>query len=242
MVGMLSDIGNFRSVNEDYVGYFEDENLRLYIIADGMGGHNAGEVASKLAVESTINYIKLGTDTINIEELLIEAIKIANKKIYKMAEESNMLKGMGTTITACIIKDCNMIIANVGDSSCFVIDENEITKITKDHSYVQELLDRGTITEAQAVNHPNKNIITRALGTDLIVQVDTFKVDITNIKKVVMCTDGLSNSISQKEIYDIILFNGNDNANACRELVELCKTKEGKDNISVMAFEGGCKL
>jgi PPM family protein phosphatase len=240
MVGMLSDIGNLRSVNEDYVDYFEDEDLRLYIIADGMGGHNAGEVASKLAVESTISFIKLRSDIINIEELLVKAIKFANKRIYEMAEKNNMLRGMGTTITACIIKGCNMVTANVGDSSCFVIDKNEIKKITKDHSYVQELLDRGTITEEQAVNHPNKNIITRALGTDLTVQIDTFKIDISNIKKVIMCTDGLSNSISQKEIYDILLINKNDNSNACRELVKLCKTKEGKDNISVIVFEGEC--
>lgn len=236
MVGMLSDIGNLRTVNEDYVDYFEDENLKLYLIADGMGGHNAGEVASKLAIESTINFIKLRSDITNVEELLVEAIKFANKKIYEMAEKNNMLKGMGTTITACLIKGCNMITANVGDSSCFIIDKNGIIKITKDHSYVQELLDRGTITAEQAVNHPNKNIITRALGTDLTVKVDTFKVDITSINKVVMCTDGLSNSISQNEIYDIIMINKNENLNACHQLVELCKTKEGKDNISVIVF------
>lgn len=236
MVGMLSDVGNYRDINEDAVGALENDYVKIYVIADGMGGHNAGEVASKLAVDSTIEYIKTQSDYNDIENILISSIKYANKKIYNLALTDKELKGMGTTISACLIYGRNMIVANVGDSSCYILNKNGITKVTKDHSLVQQLIDEGSITEMEAVSHPNKNIITRALGTNTNVIVDTYKINLKDIYKVILCTDGLTNDVSTDEMYKIV--NNNDALTSCRKLIDLSKAKSGRDNISVIVFEG----
>ncbi|MBP2031609.1 protein phosphatase [Clostridium algifaecis] len=240
MVGILSDVGKVRKLNEDYVSFYEGNDFCLYIVADGMGGHNAGEVASKIAVETTMSYIRSIDILGDMEDELVNGIDMANKKIFKLSRESKELSGMGTTITACLVKNNKMITANVGDSSCYVVKTDGITKITKDHSLVQQLIDEGSITEEEAAIHPNKNIITRALGTNFSVEVDIFEVDLKNINKVIMCTDGLSNQVSLEEMYDIIMKN-EDNKDACEQLVDLSKLRGGKDNISVIIFEGECR-
>lgn len=235
--GYLSDIGNARKINEDYIGFYENESTKVYIVADGMGGHNAGDVASKIAVKSCINYMKkINNNTEDMEKVLKEAINYANNSIYEKSKESNGLKGMGTTITACLVYGEDAVIANVGDSSCYIITKGQIKKATKDHSLVQELIDDGSITEEEALKHPNKNIITRALGTKNTVDVDTFKINLKFTEKVILCTDGLSNYISKEEMFNIIL--NNNNQQACKLLVELCKNKGGRDNISVIIFGG----
>ncbi|MCB2288406.1 Stp1/IreP family PP2C-type Ser/Thr phosphatase [Clostridium sp. CS001] len=240
MLGILSDVGNVRKTNEDSVGYFEGDDIEIYIVADGMGGHNAGEVASELATKIIIDYIKSNHHGLNMKDVLSEGIKSANKKIYDIARESDLLKGMGTTVTICFKKQNKMVVANVGDSSCYIIDnKRELSKITRDHSLVQQLLDNGTITEEKARNHPNKNIITRALGTNELVEVDLFDVDLTKVIKCVLCTDGLTNDVTYSEMYDIIMENDNDSS--CKMLVDLSKSKGGRDNISVIVFEGECR-
>lgn len=173
------------------------------------------------------------------EKSLKEAIYESNRNIFKKSKEDIHLSGMGTTITACLVKSSKMVVANVGDSSCYTIKNNALIKITKDHSLVQQLIDEGSITEEQALKHPNKNIITRALGTNNTVIVDTFMLNLTDIKKVMLCTDGLSNNVSVKEMYDII--KDNDNQNSCKKLIELSKAKGSRDNISVIIFEGVCE-
>jgi PPM family protein phosphatase len=239
MVGILSDIGNTRKINEDFVGFYEDNDIGIYIIADGMGGHNAGEVASKLAVETAISYIKSLNSVDDMENVLIDSIKVANTKIFELAKMNEGLVGMGTTITVCLVRGGKMVVANVGDSCCYIMKYNGITKVTKDHSLVQQLIDEGSITEEEAATHPNKNIITRALGTNISVEIDTFKIDLSDIKKVILCTDGLSNLVNISEMYDVIL--NNNNADSCRMLVDLSKLKGGRDNISVIVFEGECE-
>lgn len=239
MVGILSDVGNVRKINEDFVGFFEKDNFRIYVVADGMGGHNAGEVASKLAVETIISFLKPLEDIHNMEDTLKKSVETANERIFQLAKDNETLGGMGTTITACLVKNKEMTVANVGDSSCYIMKHDGITKITKDHSLVQQLIDEGSITEEEAVNHPNKNIITRALGTNFSVEIDIFKVDLSDVNKVIMCTDGLSNGVNLSEMYDIIINENNDNA--CRRLVELSKIKGSRDNISVIVFEGECE-
>lgn len=236
MVGILSDKGTVRSLNEDYADFYEDTLRKVYVMADGMGGHNAGEVASKIAVEVIIDYVKSAPADDKVEIILEAAIKAANKKIYEKALDNAEYSGMGTTVTACLIEKDDLIVANVGDSCCFIVKNYSIEKITKDHSLVQQLVDAGSITEEEAVKHPNKNIITRALGTNEEVEVDIFNVKMDEIKKVILCTDGMSNEVSKNEMYDIIL--KDDNEEACRKLVELSKLKGGKDNISVIIFEG----
>lgn len=239
MVGMLSDIGNARRINEDYLGFHEDPNKKLYIIADGMGGHNAGEIASKIAVENTIEYIFSADKIEQAEVILKEAIESSNSKIYEVSNTDLALKGMGTTITACMIKENKMVVANVGDSRCYVLENEYLNQITNDHSLVQQLVDNGSITEEEAQVHPNKNVITRALGTAPKVEIDIFSIDLSNISKVMLCTDGLTNSLSKEEINDIIA--KNDCKSSCEKLIELSKQRGGKDNISVIIFEGECK-
>lgn len=239
MVGILSDIGNIRKINEDFVGFYEGDSLSIYVIADGMGGHNAGEVASKIAVETTISYINSLDNLENMKDALVEGINLANRKIFELSKSNKGLGGMGTTITACLVKDKEMLVANVGDSGCYIIKKNGVSKITKDHSLVQQLVDEGSITEEEAAIHPNKNIITRALGTNVTVKIDTFKVNLSDIYKVILCTDGLSNGVNVNEMYDIIM--NNNNEDACKQLIELSKMKGGRDNISVIVFEGECK-
>ncbi|OAA82725.1 Stp1/IreP family PP2C-type Ser/Thr phosphatase [Clostridium ljungdahlii] len=238
MVGILSDVGKVRKLNEDFVDFYNGKNFNLYVIADGMGGHNAGEVASRIAVETTISYMK-SNETSNMEEDLLKAVSVANDKIYELSISHSQFGGMGTTITVCLVKDKDMIVANVGDSSCYVVKYDGITKVTKDHSLVQQLVDEGSITEEEAAIHPNKNIITRALGTNKSVKVDIFKVNLEDVNRVIMCTDGLSNGVNMNEMYDIIM--NNNNEDACKQLIELSKLRGGKDNISVIVFEGECK-
>ena len=238
MVGILSDVGKVRKLNEDFVDFYNGKNFNLYVVADGMGGHNAGEVASRIAVETIISYMK-SNETSNMEEDLLKAVSLANDKIYELSISHSQFGGMGTTITVCLVKDKDMIVANVGDSSCYVVKYDGITKVTKDHSLVQQLVDEGSITEEEAAIHPNKNIITRALGTNKSVKVDIFKVNLEDVNRVILCTDGLSNGVNMNEMYDIIMDNNNEDA--CKQLIELSKLRGGKDNISVIVFEGECK-
>ena len=236
MVGIKSDVGIVRSLNEDYAGYIEEEEFKLYVVADGMGGHNAGEVASEMAVKAVEAYVKE-----NYKEqgsnVLENAVLFANEKIYNKAIVGSEYKGMGTTLVAALVYRNTIIVANVGDSSCFGVIDNNITKITKDHSLVQELIDSGSITEEEGRNHPKKNVITRALGTNNVVKIDIFKVDINTYDKYLLCTDGLSNEVLKEEILREIN-DINDYNTACDKLVLLAKNRGGRDNITVLLFGG----
>lgn len=237
MISMISDIGNKRSLNEDYAGYLEKENYKIYVVADGMGGHNAGEVASKMAVEAIVNYISENINNKNYNEILKKAIKTANNEIYDFASTSEKLNGMGTTVTACLVINNKGFVANVGDSSCFLIRNNKIKKITKDHSLVQELLDLGTISEEEAFNHPKKNIITRAVGTSKEILIDVFEIDILKDDIIMLCSDGLTNEIQKNRVLEI-LNSAKSLKNACEKLVLEAKNNGGRDNITVLLFGG----
>lgn len=239
MLGALSDVGNIRQINEDYLSYYEDEDIGVYIIADGMGGHNAGEIASALAVEKVLEYVKDHRNDEEIKKLVQNSIMHANRAIFDKSEENNSLKGMGTTITVYISNGKSCLVANVGDSSCYIVREGKLSKVTKDHSLVQQLVDEGSITEAEARRHPNRNIITRALGTCWEVEVDIFGLQKDGLEKVILCTDGLTNEVQPDEILECIQKNEN-NGEACRELINLAKSRGGRDNITVMVIEGEC--
>lgn len=237
MIGYVSDIGNVRQINEDYGDYYTGEDYKLYIVADGMGGHNAGEVASKMAVEGIISFIKENYGEIPDNEILIEAIAEVNYKIYKHSLEKSNLSGMGTTITAALVTNECIRVVNVGDSLCYGIEDKAIDKITKDHSLVQELLDAGSISEEEAKNHPRKNIITRAIGTNIRVEVDQFTVPLNAYEYFVLCTDGLSNEVSAEEIFNEIRWSDNLQESSSR-LVNMAKDAGGRDNITVLVFGG----
>lgn len=237
MVGIKSDVGNVRKINEDYAIYSKEEEYVLYIVADGMGGHNAGEVASKMASEKVKEFIdnELGLD--EDKYVLENAIKYANKEVYNYSLQNDSLKGMGTTLVVCLETKVGLKVANVGDSCCFGIKDNKFIKITKDHSLVQELLDSGTITEEEAKNHCRRNVITRAVGTREKVNVDIFEVNKMDFDYFLMCSDGLSNDLSTKDIGEIL----NQEKcldKACNNLISLAKAKGGRDNITVILFGG----
>ncbi|MGL4761457.1 MAG: Stp1/IreP family PP2C-type Ser/Thr phosphatase [Sarcina sp.] len=237
MVGFITDIGNVREINEDYGNHYIGESYKLYVVADGMGGHNAGEVASKMAVDGIISFVKENYKEISDNEILIEAVAEVNYKIYKHSLESNNLSGMGTTIAAALVTDECIRVVNVGDSACYGIEKETIDKITKDHSLVQELLDTGSISVEEARNHPRKNIITRAVGTNIRVEVDQFTVPRNIYDYFALCTDGLSNEISEEEIFAEIRWS-KDLQESSKRLVEMAKYAGGKDNITVLVFGG----
>lgn len=237
MVGFVTDIGNVRQINEDCGDYYLGNDYKLFVVADGMGGHNAGEVASKMAAKGMLSFVKENYGKINDSEILIEAVAEVNYDVYIHSKRSNNLSGMGTTISAILVTDECTRVVNIGDSVCYGIDKNSIDKITKDHSLVQELLDAGSITVDEARNHPRKNIITRAVGTNIRVEVDQFTVPNGIYDYFVICTDGLSNEVSEAEIANEIRWSNNIEE-SCRRLVNMAKEAGGKDNITVLVFGG----
>ncbi|MBE6063191.1 MAG: Stp1/IreP family PP2C-type Ser/Thr phosphatase [Clostridium butyricum] len=237
MVGLVSDIGLKRALNEDYALYFEDSYFKIYVVADGMGGHNAGEVASKMAGERIVDYVKCNFFKSDEKELITKAIEEVNREIFNFSMTNDNLNGMGTTVTACLMTKENIYVANVGDSSCIGVKDGMIKKITKDHSLVQELIDSGTISEMEAVNHPKKNIITRALGTSANVCVDVFHVEKDEYKLLLLCSDGLTNELTKEEIFQVAIKEEN-YENIAKKLVDMAKEKGGRDNITVLLFGG----
>lgn len=235
MVGLKSDTGNIRSLNEDFAAYLISDSLKLFIVADGMGGHNAGEVASKMAVDSVLSYFE-EIETVE-KGMLKESIKKANNEIYKYSRNVFECIGMGTTLTACLIAEDFIEIANVGDSSCLGVKGEKIEKITKDHSLVQELVDSGSLTEEEALAHPKRNIITRAIGTSEEVEIDLYDIEKERYDEFLLCTDGLTNEVERKEVLSIIN-ESEDYSEACEKLVTLAKSRGGRDNITVLLFGG----
>lgn len=237
MVGLVSDVGLKRTLNEDFASYLEREEFKIYVVADGMGGHNAGEVASQMAAERIVSYVEEKFSSSNARNLIEEAVKKVNADIFNFSNTNEKLSGMGTTVTVCFITKEFIHVANVGDSCCFAIRNNEIKKITKDHSLVQELVDSGSISEKEAENHPKKNIITRALGTSSTVSVDVFELDNNEYELYILCSDGLTNELTKEEILQIVT-EEKDYMKSADRLVALAKVNGGRDNITVLLFGG----
>ncbi len=231
-IAALTDIGKHRKRNEDNVRAGECENFAYAVVADGMGGHKAGEVASEMAVQIIEKELLENEQT---EESLINNIKgayiDANSKIFKHAEENQKVLGMGTTAVLAVIYKGKLYIANVGDSRAYMIKKGEISQISKDHSYVQKLVDSGVITKEQAMNHPKRNYITRAMGTEEGIKADVFVKDYRG-ETVLLCSDGLSGLVTDKEISDIVR-ESESLADAAKKLVEAANQKGGTDNITV---------
>lgn len=249
-----SDIGLVRKVNEDDFlclklnDLLKLENpaadLYLCIVADGMGGRNAGEVASSMAVHEIVEFIKEKYLSVLIEkditedkifDLIREAIYYSNDRIYKKSLLNSECVGMGTTLSMILIKDNSLFYGHVGDSRIYLIRKNEITKLTEDHSLVAELVKQGTIKPEDAVSHPQKNIITRALGTEYDIEADLGKQEILDEDYILLCTDGLSNLIRDNEIKDLVL-SAKSVEQACDNLIDRAKENGGFDNITVVVI------
>ncbi|MDD3705624.1 MAG: Stp1/IreP family PP2C-type Ser/Thr phosphatase [Clostridiaceae bacterium] len=239
-----TDIGLVRKVNEDSFLCEQLEgidNTYLYIVADGMGGHNAGEVASSMAVQEVASYIKKNIEALllgdnEIQELLRNAILYANDKVYKTSIKKSNCLGMGTTLSMVLAKDSSIYIGHVGDSRIYLIRDSEISRLTEDHSLVVELIKRGTIKPEEANNHPQKNVITRALGTEYTIESDISRWDMKYGDLILICTDGLSNAVYEKDMF-CVLKGAADLNETCELLIEKAKEKGGFDNITAIVIQ-----
>ena len=233
----ITDIGKRRKLNQDYVYTSERPvgNLpNVFIVADGMGGHNAGDYASKYTVETIVREIAASFE-VNPEKILAKAIEVANEDIIRLARENVEMEGMGTTVVAATCMGKYLRVANVGDSRLYVVGE-KITQITRDHSLVEEMVRMGGIDRETARNHPDKNIITRAIGATEKVEVDFFDVELKPGEIVLMCSDGLTNMLEDEEIR-MILNGQRDIVEKAEELVKAANNNGGKDNIAVILIE-----
>jgi protein phosphatase len=234
----ITDVGRKRELNEDYI-YVSDKpvgNLpNLFIVADGMGGHNAGDYASKHAVEKVVEVIENYIDEYDAENILQRAIDEANTYINQKSMHDKKLKGMGTTLVAATINENYVTVANVGDSRMYILNDF-ITQITKDHSLVEEMVEMGGLDREAARTHPDKNIITRAVGVKEYVLVDFFDLHITKNEKLLLCTDGLTNMLSDDQIHRIVI-KSSSLEEAGKKLIEAANENGGRDNIAVVLVE-----
>ena len=235
-----SDIGKSREMNQDsfYVSDLNKDEIKLYIVADGMGGYKGGEIASSLAVKSVKNFVfnnfkKYRKDRESILQLLKAAIEYANMVVYDKSKEDSELQDMGTTLDACLIYNNKVFIGHVGDSRVYRIRKNFMRKLTSDHSYVEKLVKEGTITKEEAYNHPKKNMLTKALGCNTLVEPDVAYKGFLKDDQLLMCSDGLTNMIKDDGIYKILKNNPDE---AAEILVNRANMQGGYDNITVIVL------
>ena len=236
VVAYKSVTGEIRENNEDSV-YVDDKLKQIYIVADGMGGHNAGEIASRVAIDSFVEYFHANyTDNIDAGEmgdLLVGAVSYCNKKVYEIGCKDEGLKNMGTTFTVVAVVKDRAVIAQVGDSRAYVYRDKKLIQLTKDHSYVMEMVRQGKITVEEASVHPKRNIITRAIGTDKDVKVDIAFEPLKEKDLILLCSDGLYSMITDKDI-EKCLKKKKELSDIVNELVDKANDNGGKDNISVI--------
>lgn len=236
-VGACSERGKVRSMNEDqYAIYKLSSDTYVFIIADGMGGHQAGDVASNMAVDEVLAFLKENSLKLedDILDLIQNSIIYANEKIFSKSMEIEEYSEMGTTLTLGMICKNMLYVGHIGDSRIYLIREEEAIQISKDHSLVAELVRNGKITKEEAQVYPYKNIITRALGTDNNIKVDLSKEKLYDGDIILLCTDGLTNLVNEHEISNICSENLGDISNVPETLVELANQRGGYDNITVI--------
>lgn len=231
-----TDIGAVRKMNQDFM-YYSDKPVgqlpNLFIVADGMGGHKAGDYASRMSVENFIDYIMKAPPDLPIR-IVDNGIRYVNQLVMEKAEKYPELSGMGTTLVAAFIADDTLYVANVGDSRLYLID-GEINQVTEDHSYVDAMVRAGELTRDEARRHPNKNIITRAIGAAWELRVDFFEVDLEPGDRILLCSDGLTNMVDDEEILGII--GRNDIESAVDALIDEAKKNGGLDNITAIVID-----
>ena len=233
----ITDIGMCRNMNQDYCYTSELPvgNLpNLFIVADGMGCHNAGEFASRYTVETMVQKARSSLQA-HPSDIMEEAIKTANDGLIKKAAQEPAMWGMGTTVVAAVVAGGRLYVANVGDSRLYIVND-DILQVTKDHSYVEEMVRRGQLGREAARRHPDKNIITRAVGAVKDIQIDFFEEDIRYGDEILLCTDGLTNMIEDEDIRRIIK-GQRDAAEKAECLVNTANQNGGRDNITVVVID-----
>ncbi len=250
-VGPLSNVGKVREINEDYLGTFEsmtksmnfspkeaNRKGRLYAVADGMGGHAAGEVASEQAINTLFGRYYADPNP-DLPRSLERAFRAANAEIYNQAATNFEQSGMGTTLVAIVIQRDQLLVANVGDSRAYLVRGQQIEQITQDHSWVNEQVEAGLLTLEEARHHVYRNIITRSMGNRPDVLVDIFTQTVEPGDTIVLCSDGLSNEIEDQEITDIV--SHDDARAAAQKLIDLANERGGPDNITTLVIKVGEK-
>jgi PPM family protein phosphatase len=239
----LTHVGRQRQHNEDSFRVADD--ARLFVVADGMGGHAAGEIASRIAVDSISEFIVQtkeddGTWPHAYDEQfsrttnrLMAAVRLANTRVLEAMRKDARLRGMGTTVVACMADDSKMSIAHVGDSRAYLVRENKISRITNDHSWVFEQVQAGMLTEAEAEKHPLRNVITRALGGALQVSPDASEIDMRSGDVYLLCSDGLTGMVSEEDILRLVTESADLEA-ACGRLIDAANERGGLDNITAV--------
>ena len=233
-----TDVGNVRKMNQDY--YYVSEDGCLNILADGMGGYTGGEVASRLAVISAVEYLHKSFNKEaeypkeEILSIIKKTIEYANNEVYKKSKEIEELEQMGTTMEICLIYRNRAFIAHIGDSRVYRIRKGIMRKLTKDHSYVQTLVEDGTITKEEAEHHPKKNMLMKALGCEEKIEADVMVKGFLKNDVILICSDGLTNMVSEEEIHSIIEENVQ---NAGEKLIKEAKENGGLDNITLILIK-----
>ena len=235
----ITDKGMIRQTNQDYY-YASCEAYPVFIVCDGMGGHAAGDVASRSAVESMAKYIeinrKFDIDAKQAENLIGGACRYANSIVYSRSKSSSDYIGMGTTTDICLFDFDKVHICHVGDSRVYLYRDNVIKQITTDHTLIEELIKNGTITEEEAKNHPNRHMITRAVGTEKTIKYDFYSLCLSDGDVILMCTDGLSNMLTDEGIKRVLLSNDDLNT-AVKRLCAKANENGGVDNITAILIK-----
>jgi serine/threonine protein phosphatase PrpC len=244
----ITDVGRQRTANED--SFLADPELGLYIVADGMGGQAAGEVASRLAVDTICQFIKLTDEQRDItwptgyepsltygQNRLRSALILANQEIFASAAEDAGLQGMGTTSVCALVEGRRADLAHVGDSRIYRLSGGELTQVTDDHSWIHEQVRRGVISEDQARSHPYRNVVTRALGATPDVDVDLGGFDLQEGDLLLLCTDGLTSMLGDAQIKEILERYREDLDSAAKALVFEANQKGGEDNITIILLD-----
>lgn len=236
----FTDTGRVRDMNQDAfkTGFFKDGGAWA-VVCDGMGGVSGGQIASEICVNEVSSHIEKGyrksMSMKSVKNLLVSAITAANIKVFETANENKEYFGMGTTVVAVVILNGFAAVAHVGDSRAYFINDN-IRQITRDHSVVQYLIDTGRITKEAAKTHPDRNVITRAVGVNPEVDVDVDIIPINEGETILICSDGLYEYVSEKEMFDMI--KNPDEDEPAKKLLEMANEAGGKDNITVVTVEG----
>ena len=238
-IAAKTDVGKVRPNNQDSYAAGEFQNgVTWVVVCDGMGGYRGGNIASSAAVktisERITNSYRENMTSSSIKNLLVTSITNANFEIFDMAKANDELKGMGTTVVAALITKKAAYIAHAGDSRAYLIADGELRQVTKDHSVVQELVDSGEITREQAMDHPQKNLITRALGVEEILKVDFTVEDIKGDETLLICTDGLTNEVTEDEILRVL--SEKPFEEVADVLVDMANENGGNDNITAVAI------
>lgn len=240
-ISFQSDVGKIRNTNQDYVGVFENKKgYTLAMLADGMGGHQAGDVASKTAVNEIGRQWEKNkiTDSEKAAKWLVKTIQEENAAIYQAGQATPEFAGMGTTIEAVAVFEDDFTVAHVGDSRIYTLLEKQLIQLTEDHSLVNELVKTGEISKEMAANHPQKNIVTQCVGMPGTIEVDVSSHLIDAKDYLLLCSDGLTNMVSEEEIAQLILKNPNAEE-AVEKMIDAANDRGGLDNITALMISFG---